>query len=89
MNPLIPTAYDVVWSILAAGMLAWSIAAFVSMLRTRTLNGLRFLAWFLLLIPNALNTLWLGPIVTAAQHLAPSRPTSRPGRPVRRPRRRA
>jgi hypothetical protein len=30
-------------------------------------------AWFLLLIPNALNTLWLGPIVTAAQHLAPSR----------------
>jgi hypothetical protein len=50
MNPLIPTAYDVVWSVLAAGMLAWSIAAFVSMLRTRTLNGLRFLAWFLLLI---------------------------------------
>jgi hypothetical protein len=31
------------------------------------------LAWFVLLIPNALNTLWLGPIVTAAQHLAPSR----------------
>ena len=31
------------------------------------------LAWCLLLIPNALNTLWLGPIITAAQHLAPAR----------------
>lgn len=29
------------------------------------------LAWVLLLIPNALNILWLGPIVTAVQHLVP------------------
>lgn len=29
------------------------------------------LAWPLLLIPNALNILWLGPVVTAVQHLAP------------------
>ena len=29
-------------------------------------------AWFLLIIPNALNILWLGPIVTAIQHLVPA-----------------
>jgi predicted MFS family arabinose efflux permease len=28
-------------------------------------------AWPLLLIPNALNILWLGPVTTAVQHLAP------------------
>lgn len=27
------------------------------------------LAWFLLLVPNALNILWLGPVTTAVQHL--------------------
>jgi MFS family permease len=27
------------------------------------------LAWLLLLLPNALNILWLGPVVTAVQHL--------------------
>ena len=27
--------------------------------------------WVLLLIPNALNILWLGPVVTAVQHLVP------------------
>jgi MFS family permease len=30
-----------------------------------------WLAWILLLIPNALNILWLGPITTAVQHLVP------------------
>lgn len=29
------------------------------------------LAWALLLIPNALNILWLGPVITAVQHLVP------------------
>ena len=29
------------------------------------------LAWLLLLIPNALNILWLGPVTTAIQHLVP------------------
>ena len=28
-------------------------------------------AWPLLLIPNALNILWLGPVITAVQHLVP------------------
>jgi MFS family permease len=31
------------------------------------------LAWLFLLIPNALNILWLGPVVTAVQHLVPRR----------------
>jgi MFS family permease len=31
------------------------------------------LAWLLLLIPNALNILWLGPVITAVQHLVPQR----------------
>ncbi|MGK6353987.1 spinster family MFS transporter [Sphingomonas sp. DT-207] len=31
------------------------------------------LAWFLLLIPNGLNILWLGPITTAVQHLVQPR----------------
>ena len=30
-----------------------------------------WIAWPLLLIPNALNILWLGPVTTAVQHLAP------------------
>ena len=30
------------------------------------------LAWLFLLIPNALNILWLGPVVTAVQHLVPN-----------------
>jgi MFS family permease len=29
------------------------------------------LAWLFLLVPNALNILWLGPVVTAVQHLVP------------------
>ena len=32
-----------------------------------------WVAWPLLLIPNALNILWLGPVVTAVQHLVPTR----------------
>jgi hypothetical protein len=32
-----------------------------------------WIAWPLLLIPNALNILWLGPVITAVQHLVPSR----------------
>ena len=32
-----------------------------------------WIAWPLLLIPNALNILWLGPVITAVQHLVPRR----------------
>lgn len=31
------------------------------------------LAWLFLLVPNALNILWLGPVITAVQHLVPRR----------------
>jgi MFS family permease len=31
------------------------------------------LAWVFLLVPNALNILWLGPVITAVQHLVPRR----------------
>jgi MFS family permease len=30
-----------------------------------------WVAWLFLLIPNALNILWLGPVITAVQHLVP------------------
>ena len=51
--------------------IAWIITAPMFILGFMTPNPV--LAWIILLVPNALNTLWLGPIITAAQHLAPSR----------------
>lgn len=49
--------------------IAWAITApmFVAGLLVPSL----WLAWPLLLIPNALNILWLGPVTTAVQHLVP------------------
>ncbi len=51
-------------------MIAWLITAplFVAGL----LSPSPTMAWFLLLIPNALNILWLGPVTTAVQHLVPA-----------------
>ena len=47
--------------------IAWLITAplFVAGLMAPTV----WMAWLLLLIPNALNILWLGPVTTAVQHL--------------------
>lgn len=47
--------------------LAWFVTAplFVAGLLARDPT----LAWLLLLVPNALNILWLGPVTTAVQHL--------------------
>jgi MFS family permease len=49
--------------------IAWLITAplFAAGLMVQDLR----LAWALLLIPNALNILWLGPVTTAVQHLVP------------------
>ena len=49
--------------------IAWLITApmFVAGLLAPNL----WLAWPLLLLPNALNILWLGPVTTAVQHLVP------------------
>lgn len=48
-------------------MLAWLVTAplFVLGLMSDSLT----MAWLLLLVPNALNILWLGPVTTAVQHL--------------------
>jgi MFS family permease len=50
--------------------IAWLITAPTFALGLMTQN--LWLAWPLLLIPNALNILWLGPVATAVQHLVPS-----------------
>ncbi len=51
--------------------IAWAITAptFAAGLLAPSL----WLAWPLLLIPNALNIFWLGPVITAVQHLVPQR----------------
>ena len=51
--------------------IAWAITAptFAAGLMAPSL----WLAWPLLLIPNALNIFWLGPVITAVQHLVPQR----------------
>jgi predicted MFS family arabinose efflux permease len=51
--------------------IAWLITA-PTFLAGLMVTDLR-LSWLLLLIPNALNILWLGPVVTAVQHLVPRR----------------
>ena len=52
-------------------MIAWLITAPTFALGLLAPN--LWIAWPLLLIPNALNILWLGPVVTAVQHLVPQR----------------
>ena len=49
--------------------IAWLITAPMFVLGLLAPNPT--LAWLLLLIPNALNILWLGPVTTAVQHLVP------------------
>jgi MFS family permease len=49
--------------------IAWLITAPLFALGLSSTN--LWLAWPLLLIPNALNILWLGPVTTAVQHLVP------------------
>ncbi|CAA9530189.1 MAG: Uncharacterized MFS-type transporter [uncultured Sphingomonas sp.] len=49
--------------------IAWLITAPTFVLGLLTPNP--WVAWPLLLIPNALNILWLGPVTTAVQHLVP------------------
>jgi MFS family permease len=51
--------------------IAWAITA--PTFAAGLLSSDYTLAWLLLLIPNALNILWLGPVITAVQHLVPHR----------------
>lgn len=48
-------------------MIAWAITAPLFAIGLMADNAL--MAWPFLLIPNALNILWLGPVTTAVQHL--------------------
>ena len=50
--------------------IAWLITA--PMFVAGLLSDQPVLTWFLLLIPNALNTLWIGPVIAAVQHLVPA-----------------
>ncbi|WP_217183743.1 PLDc N-terminal domain-containing protein [Streptomyces sp. AC495_CC817] len=60
MNPLVPTAYDVVWSIAAFAVLAFTAVAVVSLILDRGATGLRFLLWFavVLMVPVLGPTAW-------------------------------
>jgi predicted MFS family arabinose efflux permease len=49
--------------------IAWLVTAPLFVLGLLTRDA--WAAWPLLLIPNALNILWLGPVTTAVQHLVP------------------
>lgn len=49
--------------------IAWAIT--VPTFAFGLLSSSSTMAWALLLIPNALNILWLGPVTTAVQHLVP------------------
>lgn len=49
--------------------IAWLVT--VPLFAAALMSGSPVLAWFLFLIPNGLNILWLGPVTTAVQHLVP------------------
>ena len=51
--------------------IAWAVTA--PTFAAGLLSSSDVVAWLLLLIPNALNILWLGPVITAVQHLVPQR----------------
>lgn len=50
-------------------MIAWLITA--PMFAIGLMSSNLTVAWLFLLVPNALNILWLGPVTTAVQHLVP------------------
>ena len=50
-------------------MIAWIVTA--PLFAIGLMSPSASVAWFFLLIPNALNILWLGPVTTAVQHLVP------------------
>ncbi|MGP7796691.1 spinster family MFS transporter [Sphingomonas sp. CLY1604] len=49
--------------------IAWLVT--VPLFAAGLTSGSATLSWFLFLIPNGLNILWLGPVTTAVQHLVP------------------
>lgn len=50
-NPLIPAAYDIVWSVVAVAIFAVAVVALVSIWRSRSaLTGTQVLVWTLLVV---------------------------------------
>lgn len=60
MNPLVPTAFDVLMTIVAVLAFAYSATAFVSIVRVRRVEPLVFLFWaaIVLLVPIVGPTIW-------------------------------
>ena len=60
-NPLVPSAYDWVWSVLAAAVLVVTLAAAISVARhSRVLSGMALAAWlvFTLFLPPIGGIVW-------------------------------
>ena len=83
-NPLIPTSYDVVWSVIAAAILVATISAAVSIVRhTRVLSGGALALWLLLVLclPGIGAVAWFiagrGPAQREMERLYPEAPPLR------------
>ncbi|MDR6865760.1 urea transporter [Microbacterium resistens] len=59
-NPLIPTAYDVFMVLIALLIVVYGVVAFVSILRTRRVEALTLIFWFVvvLAVPVLGPTAW-------------------------------
>lgn len=71
MNPLVPAAYDVVWTVVLVGVVALAVTAAGQVLRARSLSGGDELAWLLavVLLPVAGPLLWF--LVGRQKHSSP------------------
>ncbi|MFK0402924.1 PLD nuclease N-terminal domain-containing protein [Microbacterium sp. NPDC090225] len=49
-NPLVPAAYDIVFSLVWLVVCAYAVVALVSAVRDRRTDGIRFLLWFLIIV---------------------------------------
>ncbi|WP_072313026.1 PLDc N-terminal domain-containing protein [Agrococcus sp. Marseille-P2731] len=68
-NPLLPAAYDVVWSLVVIVVVALAAAALWQILRARDLSGTQVLLWVLIVI--------VAPVVGALGWFALGRPRRR------------
>lgn len=50
VNPLLPTGYDVIWTVVVLALLALAAIAIVQVLREPTLSGLGAALWLLVIL---------------------------------------
>ncbi|MET4097907.1 hypothetical protein ABIB37_000144 [Agrococcus sp. UYP10] len=50
VNPLLPTGYDVIWTVAVLALLALAAVAIVQVLREPTLSGLGAVLWLLVIL---------------------------------------